>query len=46
MFDALDRRRYLIPFRSQLLPHILTDTLVIGGGGRGDAGGHGGVVRR
>ncbi len=25
-------RRYLIPFRSQLLPHVFTDTLVIGGG--------------
>jgi L-aspartate oxidase len=32
MPDALAHRRYLIPFRSQLLPHIFTDTLVIGGG--------------
>jgi L-aspartate oxidase len=32
MHEAFDRRRYLIPFRSQLLPHIFTDTLVIGGG--------------
>lgn len=32
MLRAFDQRRYLIPFRSQLLPHILTDTLVIGGG--------------
>jgi L-aspartate oxidase len=31
--DALfDQRRYLIPFRSSLLPQIFTDTLVIGGG--------------
>ncbi len=27
-----DQRRYLIPFRSSLLPQIFTDTLVIGGG--------------
>ncbi len=27
-----DRRRYLIPFRSSLLPHVFTDTLIIGGG--------------
>ena len=27
-----DERRYLIPFRSTLLPQIFTDTLVIGGG--------------
>lgn len=30
--QAFADRRYLIPFRSQLLPHIFTDTLVIGGG--------------
>jgi L-aspartate oxidase len=31
--DAIfDQRRYLIPFRSTLLPQIFTDTLVIGGG--------------
>jgi len=28
-------RRYLIPFRSSLLPQIFTDTLVIGGGAAG-----------
>jgi len=51
MFSHFDNRRYLIPFRSQLLPHIFTDTLVIGGGvagmraaieatkGSGEAGG-------
>jgi L-aspartate oxidase len=27
-----DDRRYLIPFRSLLLPHVFTDTLVIGAG--------------
>ena len=31
--DAIfDQRRYLIPFRSGLLPQIFCDTLVIGGG--------------
>jgi L-aspartate oxidase len=30
-----DDRRYLIPFRSILLPQIFTDTLVIGGGAAG-----------
>lgn len=31
--DAIfDQRRYLIPFRSSLLPQIFTDTLVIGAG--------------
>ena len=29
---AISERRYLIPFRSQLLPAIFTDTLVIGSG--------------
>ncbi|MEM9083137.1 MAG: L-aspartate oxidase [Planctomycetota bacterium] len=34
--DAIfDQRRYLIPFRSILLPQIFTDTLVIGGGAAG-----------
>ncbi len=33
MMDPIfDQRRYLIPFRSSLLPQIFTDTLVIGGG--------------
>lgn len=32
MLEHFDRRRYLIPFRSLLLPHIFTDTLVIGSG--------------
>ena len=32
MLSAFDDRRYLIPFRSVLLPQIFTDTLVIGGG--------------
>ena len=30
--SAISERRYLIPFRSQLLPAIFTDTLVIGSG--------------
>ncbi len=30
--DSFSDRRYLIPFRSQLLPQIFTDVLVIGGG--------------
>jgi L-aspartate oxidase len=30
--DLFDKRRYLIPFRSTLLPQIFTDTLIIGGG--------------
>ena len=33
MHELFDQRRYLIPFRSQLLPHVFTDVLVIGGGG-------------
>lgn len=32
MHPLFDQRRYLIPFRSSLLPQIFTDTLVIGGG--------------
>jgi len=41
-----DQRRFLIPFRSSLLPQIFTDTLVIGGGVAGlsaamSAAGHG-----
>ncbi|MHC5023273.1 MAG: L-aspartate oxidase [Planctomycetota bacterium] len=32
MLERFDQRRYLIPFRSLLLPHIFTDTLVIGAG--------------
>ena len=32
MHDLYHQRRYLIPFRSQLLPHVFTDTLVIGAG--------------
>lgn len=30
--SVYDERRYLIPFRSQLLPQIFTDTLIIGSG--------------
>src|SRR6185369_3939501 len=32
MLPLFDQRRYLIPFRSSLLPQIFTDTLVIGTG--------------
>jgi L-aspartate oxidase len=35
MHELFDSRRYLIPFRSTLLPQIFTDTLVIGGGAAG-----------
>ncbi|MBL8745405.1 MAG: L-aspartate oxidase [Phycisphaerae bacterium] len=35
MVTLFDERRYLIPFRSILLPQIFTDTLVIGGGAAG-----------
>ncbi|MEM0983538.1 MAG: L-aspartate oxidase [Planctomycetota bacterium] len=35
MHRLFDQRRYLIPFRSTLLPQIFTDTLVIGGGAAG-----------
>jgi L-aspartate oxidase len=43
------QRRYLIPFRSSLLPQIFTDTLVLGGGVAGlraaiEAGRHGDVI--
>ena len=52
MLDSFVQRRYLIPFRSLLLPQIFTDTLVIGGGVAGlraaieaaDARGGGGDV--
>jgi L-aspartate oxidase len=32
LHPLFEQRRYLIPFRSSLLPQIFTDTLVIGGG--------------
>ncbi len=32
MHEIFDQRRYLIPFRSSLLPQIFTDVLVIGSG--------------
>jgi len=32
MHELFDQRRYLIPFRSTLLPQIFCETLVIGGG--------------
>ncbi|HVZ94880.1 MAG TPA: L-aspartate oxidase [Phycisphaerales bacterium] len=35
MHPLFDNRRYLIPFRSILLPQIFTNTLVIGGGAAG-----------
>ncbi len=35
MHTLFDQRRYLIPFRSTLLPQIFTDVLVIGGGSAG-----------
>lgn len=35
MHALFDQRRYLIPFRSGLLPQIFTDTLVIGAGAAG-----------
>ena len=49
MFTPFDNRQYLIPFRSMLLPHILTDTLVIGAGVAGmraaiEAAKHGDVI--
>ncbi len=37
MHEVFNTRRYLIPFRSILLPQIFTDTLVIGGGAAGMA---------
>lgn len=47
--SPIDERRYLIPFRSMLLPHIVTDTLVIGTGVAGlrtaiEASSHGDVI--
>lgn len=49
MHPLFDERRYLIPFRSILLPQIFTDTLVIGGGAAGlsaalSASEHGDVI--
>lgn len=49
MGTVFDDRRYLIPFRSNLLPQIFTDVLVIGAGVAGlraaiEAGGHGADV--
>ncbi|MBL0926114.1 MAG: L-aspartate oxidase [Phycisphaerales bacterium] len=49
MHPLFDQRRYLIPFRSILLPQIFTDTLVIGGGAAGlsaaiAASAHGDVI--
>ncbi len=49
MQPVFDERRYLIPFRSSLLPQIFTDTLVIGGGVAGvraaiAAASHGDVI--
>src|SRR6185295_8056373 len=49
MHGLFDQRRYLIPFRSSLLPQIFTDTLVIGAGVAGlrsgiAAGGKGEVI--
>ena len=49
MNELFDERRYLIPFRSILLPQIFTDTLVIGSGAGGLSGalaaaGHGDVI--
>ncbi len=35
MHEIFDNRRYLIPFRSALLPQIFTDVLVIGSGAAG-----------
>ena len=40
MIDLFDDRRYLIPFRSILLPQIFTDTLVIGAGVAGLSAAH------
>ncbi|MBX3315878.1 MAG: L-aspartate oxidase [Phycisphaeraceae bacterium] len=49
MDRLFDQRRYLIPFRSSLLPQIFTDTLVIGAGVAGlsaarSAAEHGDVI--
>ncbi len=32
MFESLNQRRYLLPFKAARLPHQFTDVLVIGGG--------------
>ncbi|MCA9293068.1 MAG: L-aspartate oxidase [Phycisphaerales bacterium] len=40
MHRSFDQRRYLIPFRSTLLPQIFTDTMVIGAGAAGLAAAH------
>jgi L-aspartate oxidase len=49
MHESCDKRRYLIPFRGNLLPQIFCDTLVIGGGAAGlrcaiGAAAHGEVI--
>lgn len=49
MHESFDHRRYLIPFRSLLLPQVFTDTLVIGSGVAGlraalEAAQHGDVI--
>lgn len=49
MQESFDHRRYLIPFRSLLLPQVFTDTLVIGSGVAGlraaiEAAKHGDVI--
>ncbi|MCH7572801.1 MAG: L-aspartate oxidase [Planctomycetes bacterium] len=49
MHELFDQRRYLIPFRSKLLPHVFTDVLVIGSGVAGmraaiEAARHGDVI--
>lgn len=49
MLNVFEQRRYLIPFRSLLLPHVFCDTLVIGGGVAGaraaiEASRHGSVI--
>ena len=35
MFEPLNERRYLIPFKAARLPQQFTDVLVIGGGPAG-----------
>ena len=47
--SIFDERRFLIPFRSQLLPQLFTDTLIIGAGVAGlraaiEAARHGSVT--
>src|ERR1041384_3391093 len=46
MLPLFDQRRYLIPFRSGLLPQIFTDTLVIGAGVAGPRGAGAGAAPR